>query len=243
EETGVRPKPMVEIGGYPILWHIMKVYSHYGFDDFLILLGYRGYDIKRYFADYFLHRSDVRFDLGANEMTVLDSNAESWQVTLVDTGMDTLTGGRIARARRHLEGERFLLTYGDGVADIDIAESVRHHEECGGIATMTTCLSPGRFGVISLAEGNRVSRFEEKPTADGDRINCGFFVCEPRIFDFLDNRDDLIFEREPMQNLAGMGGLFSYRHEGFWQPMDTLRDKHLLNEMWEAGDAPWKVWE
>jgi len=243
EETGIRPKPMVEIGGQPILWHIMKTYSHFGFDDFVILLGYRGYDIKRYFSDYFLHRSDVQFDLGANEMTVLNSNAENWRVTLVDTGLETLTGGRILRARDHLKGEPFLLTYGDGVADIDISKSIAHHEKCGGVATVSTSQPPSRFGVISLDDESRVKKFQEKPSGDGSLINCGFFVCEPAIFDFFEDRDDLIFEREPLQKLAEQGELFSYLHRGFWQPMDTLRDKNLLNEMWDSNNAPWKLWE
>jgi glucose-1-phosphate cytidylyltransferase len=241
EETDIRPKPMVEIGGKPILWHIMKTYSHYGFNDFVILLGYKGYYIKEYFANYFLHQSDVTIDLANNSMEVHNSSSEPWKVTLIDTGIDTLTGGRIKRAKDYIGDEKFLLTYGDGVGDIDIAELVKFHENHGKLITMTATQPDGRFGAIDIGDNSRVESFLEKPRGDGSWINGGYFVCEPKVLDYIDG-DETIFEREPLEKLAKEGELFTFKHHGFWKPMDTLRDKNELNKMWSSGKARWKVW-
>ncbi len=240
EETAARPKPMVEVGGLPVLWHIMKIYSAHGIHDFIVCLGYKGYVIKEYFANYFLHMSDVTFDLARNQMRVHQNYAEPWQVTLVDTGAETMTGGRLRRVRSYLEGEdAFCFTYGDGLADVDVSALVRFHREQGTLATVTAVQPPGRFGALVL-EGERVLDFREKPEGDG-WINGGFFVLSPKVFDYVEG-DETVWEREPMERLAREGELANYTHRGFWQPMDTLRDKNQLEEMWAAGRAPWKVW-
>lgn len=243
EETGIRPKPMVEIGNKPILWHIMKIYSHYGFNDFVILCGYKSFMIKEYFAHYFLHQADVTFDLATNSMQIHHNPAEPWKVTLLDTGLDTMTGGRVLRAKPYLEpGEPFMLTYGDGVSDIDIHALLQFHKSHGHAITMTSSQPEGRFGALDIHEGGQVSHFVEKPKGDGAWINAGFFVCEHAVFDYLDEGDNTVFERAPLERLANRGELFTYKHHGFWRPMDTLRDKRTLDEMWTQGQAKWKVW-
>ena len=239
EETVVRPKPMVDIGGRPILWHILKLYSHHGINDFVICLGYKGYTIKEYFANYFLHMSDVTINLRNNELQVHQNSAEPWTVTLVDTGDDTATGGRLRRVRQHLDRETFCFTYGDGVSDIDIRASIDFHRAQRTLATVTAVQPPGRFGALELAE-DRVRAFAEKPRGDA-WINGGFFVLEPAVLDLIDG-DATFWEQEPLERLAQDGQLSAFRHAGFWQPMDTLRDKHLLEELWSSGRAPWKVW-
>jgi len=242
EETGSRPKPMVEIGGKPILWHIMKIYSHHGIHDFVICCGFRGYVIKEYFANYFLHMSDVTFDMENNEMHVHQRFAEPWRVTLVDTGENTMTGGRIKIIKPYVEKEKsFCLTYGDGVSDVDITKLISFHEAHGKKATLTAVYPPGRFGAMDLGKKGNVRTFKEKPKGDGGMINGGFFVLSPSVLSFI--RDDqTIWEREPLEKLAKAGQMMAYRHEGFWQPMDTQRDKKLLEELWAAGKAPWQVW-
>jgi glucose-1-phosphate cytidylyltransferase len=241
EETHQKPKPMVEIGGKPMLWHIMKIYSHYGINDFVVCCGYRGYLIKEYFANYFLHMSDVTFDLAHNRMEVHQRYAEPWRVTLVDTGESTLTGGRLKRVRSHVgEEEDFCFTYGDGVADIDIGQLVAFHRAQGRMATVTATVPAGRFGALQLA-GDTVSSFEEKPRGDGGMINGGFFVLTPGVFDFIEG-DQTTWEQEPLMQLSQRGELSAFRHAGFWQPMDTLRDKNLLEQLWQEGRAPWKCW-
>ena len=242
EETDVRPKPLVEIGGRPILWHIMKGYAAQGYDEFVILLGYKGYYIKEYFANFFLHQSDVTFDLGNNSMQVHSSASENWKVTLLDTGTNTMTGGRIRRAREYLRDQPFLLTYGDGVSDVDLDALLRQHEQQGRLMTMTAVQPEGRFGAIVQQPDGSVSQFREKPEGDGGWINGGFFVCEPGVLEVIDG-DQTVFEREPMERLAAQGQLAAYRHHGFWRCMDTLRDKTALNELWFAGQAPWKRWQ
>jgi len=242
EETDIRPKPMVEIGGRPILWHIMKLYSHYGYNDFVVLLGYKGYFIKEYFANYFLHQSDVTIDLATNAMQVHNNASEPWKITLLDTGVDTMTGGRIKRAQAHIGEEAFLLTYGDGVSDVDIAALLDCHRIHGKTMTMTAVQPDGRFGTFEADEAGRVSRFLEKPQGDGSWINGGFFVCEPKIFQYIKASDATVLEREPLQNLARDGELHVYRHQGFWKCMDTLRDKNELNQVWQSGEAKWKIW-
>ncbi|HEX7639382.1 MAG TPA: glucose-1-phosphate cytidylyltransferase [Burkholderiaceae bacterium] len=242
EETTVRPKPMVEIGGKPILWHIMKMYSHHGINDFVICCGYKGYVIKEYFANYFLHMSDVTFDMAQNRMEVHHKRAEPWCVTLVDTGDDSMTGGRLRRVARFIENERdFCFTYGDGVGDIDISASIAFHRQHGKAATLTATYPPGRFGALDIQQG-RVHSFKEKPKGDGARINGGFFVLTPKVLDEIED-DASIWEQEPLTNLAEKGELMAWEHDGFWQPMDTLRDKHLLEELWASGRAPWKKWD
>ena len=242
EETTVRPKPMVEIGGKPILWHILKSYSAHGINDFVICCGYKGYVIKEYFANYFLHTSDVTFDLQHNKMEIHQRRAEPWKITLVDTGDDTMTGGRLKRVRKYVEAdEAFCFTYGDGVADIDIAASIRFHREQGGLATMTAVQPPGRFGTIDM-DGSRITAFREKPRGDGSWINGGYFVLSPKVIDYIAD-DATVWEKEPMERLAAEGNMHAYMHDGFWQPMDTLRDKVLLEELWQTGKAPWKVWK
>jgi len=242
EETSLRPKPMVEIGGKPILWHIMKMYSSHGIHDFIICCGYKGYVIKEYFANYFLHMSDVTFDMQANTMFVHGQRAEPWKVTLVDTGDNSMTGGRLPRVAEHVRNEEgFFLTYCDGVSDIDIGDTIRFHRAHGKAATLAATLPPGRFGSLDI-EGNQVIRFTEKPQGDGAIINGGFFVLSPRVLDYLDG-DATIWEQEPLMGLARDGELMAYHHRGFWQPMDTLRDRHLLEELWAEGKAPWKSWE
>ena len=243
EESHLKPKPMIEIGEKPILWHIMKIYSHYGFNDFIICLGYKGYLIKEYFAHYFLHESDITFDfLNANQQIVHNQTVEPWRVTLVNTGLETMTGGRIRRIRHYIGEETFMLTYGDGVADVNIRELLNFHKSHGKLATITASQLGGRFGALNLLEDNIVDDFREKPKGDKSWVNAGFFVIEPKIFDYI--RDDsTIFEKEPLENLAINRELVAYKHLGFWQPMDTLRDKNLLEDSWKSGNAPWKFWE
>jgi glucose-1-phosphate cytidylyltransferase len=241
EETDVRPKPMIEIGGKPILWHIMKIYSSHGINDFIVCLGYKGYVIKEYFSNYFLHQSNVTFDLRENRMEVLQKHAEPWRVTLIDTGEDTMIGGRIKKILPYIgEDEAFCVTYGDGVGDIDIAESIAFHRREQRLATVTATQPPGRFGAINY-QGNRVTGFQEKPRGDGGWINGGFFVLSPKIGDYIDG-DSSIWEREPMTNLATDGELSVFFHHGFWHPMDTLRDKRYLEDLWSNNRAPWKTW-
>lgn len=242
EETDLRPKPMVDIGGRPILWHIMKGYAAHGFREFVVLLGYKGYFIKEYFANYFLHQSDVTFDLGQNRMQVHNTSSEDWTVTLLDTGLHTMTGGRVRRARDFLKGERFMLTYGDGVADVDLAGLLAYHVEQGRLMTLTSVQPEGRFGAVVQTSTGLVAEFREKPMGDGAWINGGFFVCEPAVLDYIDG-DATVFEREPMERLAADQQLAAFRHTGFWKCMDTLRDKTQLNELWAAGKAPWKNWQ
>ena len=241
EETSARPKPMIEIGSKPILWHIMKIYSHYGINDFVVCCGYKGYVIKEYFANYFLHTSDVTFDMTSNEMEVHSRSAEPWRVTLVDTGDTTMTGGRLARVRKYLDDESFCFTYGDGVSDVDISCLIDFHRSEGRKATLTAVQPPGRFGSLAFERG-RVLSFEEKPQGDGAWINGGFFVLEPDVIDLID-ADSCIWEQKPLQRLAELSELSAYHHSGFWQPMDTLRDKNLLEHLWQDNEAPWKVWE
>jgi glucose-1-phosphate cytidylyltransferase len=240
EETDIRPKPMAEIGGKPIIWHIMKGYSHYGFNEFVILLGYKGYYIKEYFANYFLHQSDVTIDLSNNNIQVHNNTSEPWKVTLLETGLDTMTGGRIKRAKKFIGDEPFLLTYGDGVADINLDNLIKFHKSHGKLITMTAVQPEGRFGALET-EGDKVVSFLEKPKGDGSWINGGFFVCESNVLDFIAG-DQTVFEQEPLQDLSSKGQLYKYQHSGFWKCMDTLRDKKTLNEMWENGKAPWKTW-
>jgi glucose-1-phosphate cytidylyltransferase len=241
EETALRPKPMVDIGDKPILWHIMKIYSSYGFNDFIICLGYKGYFIKEYFANYFLHQSDVTIDLSNNAIETHQSNAEPWRITLVDTGKTTMTGGRIKRIQPYIGNQRFLLTYGDGVGDVDINSSIRFHEKHGKVLTVTAVQPSGRFGALNLNTKEEVTSFLEKPKGDGAWINGGFFVCEPGVFDYIDG-DHILWEREPMERIAADGQMVAYKHDGFWKPMDTLRDKQELEAEWQSGSAPWKVW-
>ena len=240
EETSLRPKPMIEIGGRPILWHIMKIYSAHGIDEFVICCGYKGYIIKEYFANYALHMSDVTIDMQAGETIVHHQRAEPWKVTLVDTGDASMTGGRLRRVREHLGDGPFCFTYGDGVGDVDIARSIEYHREHGKLATMTATYPPGRFGALEIQDG-RINSFHEKPQGDGGMINGGFFVLDPKVVDYIEG-DATIWEQEPLRNLAAEGELMAFEHHGFWQPMDTLREKQLLNKLWHAGDAPWKNW-
>lgn len=241
EETSVRPKPMVEIGGFPILWHIMKIYSAHGVNEFVVCCGYKGYVIKEYFASYFLRSADVTFDLEKNEMEVHGRRSEPWRVTLVDTGEATMTGGRIKRVAEHLD-DTFCLTYGDGVADVDITAEIAFHRAEGRKATLTAVQPAGRFGALALeADDNRIGQFKEKPAGDGAWVNGGFFICEPSVIDEIVD-DATVWEQDPLRNLANAGELSAYRHAGFWQPMDTLNDKHKLDGLWNSGQAPWKVW-
>lgn len=242
EETVIRPKPMLEIGDQPVLWHIMKGYSHYGLNEFVILLGYKGYVIKEYFVNYFLHQSDVTIDLSTNQLEVHNNTSEPWKVTLLDTGKNSMTGGRILRAKSFVNNERFMLTYGDGVSDVNFDELLRFHKSHGKMVTATTVQPEGRYGSVDSNEEGRIQRFLEKPEGDGAWINGGFFVCEPEVFDYLED-DKTIFEREPLENLASDGELYAYRHTGFWKCMDTLRDKSQLNRLWETGQAKWKIWQ
>lgn len=241
EETGRTPKPMVEIGDMPILWHIMKIYSTYGFNEFVILLGYKGYMIKEYISNYLLHQSNITIDLISSKLEIHDHTCESWKVTLLETGLNTMTGGRLKRAQKYIGNETFILTYGDGLADIKIDQLVKFHKSHGKALTMTAVQPIGQFGIVSIEANNRVSQFMEKPTGDKVWINGGFFVCEPKIFDYLKD-DQTIFEKEPLENLAKKGELFAYKHHGFWKCMDTIRDKNQLNEMWNTNSAKWKVW-
>ncbi|MNE08953.1 Glucose-1-phosphate cytidylyltransferase [compost metagenome] len=242
EETAVRPKPMVEIGGKPILWHIMKMYSAHGINDFIICCGYKGYVIKEYFANYFLHMSDVTFNMRENEMQVHHKRAEPWNVTLVDTGDASMTGGRLKRVADYVkDDEAFLFTYGDGVADVDIKASIDFHKSHGKLATLTATFPPGRFGALDI-QNKQIRSFKEKPKGDGAMINGGFFVLSPKVIDLIEN-DATTWEQEPLNTLAAQGELMAFEHPGFWQPMDTLRDKHYLESLWESGKAPWNIWE
>ncbi|GAA5534557.1 glucose-1-phosphate cytidylyltransferase [Deinococcus metallilatus] len=241
EESTIRPKPMIEIGGRPVLWHIMKIYSAHGINEFVILCGYKQYMIKEYFANYFLHMSDVTFDMRTRDAAYLCNHAEPWRVTLVDTGEDTLTGGRLKRVRQYLGDETFCFTYGDGVGNVDITRTIDFHRQHGKLATMTVMQPPGRFGAVSMEDGGTVTAFQEKPDGDGGWINGGFFVLEPAVIDYIEG-DHTTWEAEPLRGLAHDGQLAAFRHPGFWQPMDTLRDKHLLEDLWRSGKAPWKAW-
>jgi glucose-1-phosphate cytidylyltransferase len=240
EEAVIRPKPMVEIGGKPILWHIMKIYGAAGINDFVVCLGYKGYIIKEYFANYFLHTSDVTFDMSTNKMEVHSRKGEPWRVTLVDTGENTMTGGRVQRIKDYVKDEPFCLTYGDGVSDLSVTALVNAHKKAGRWATVTAVQPPGRFGALRI-EGGRVTRFEEKPLGDGGFINGGFFIFGPQLFKYLKD-DQTVLEQEPLRGLAEDGQLNAFPHSGFWQPMDTMRDKNQLNALWDSGKAPWKVW-
>jgi len=243
EETEVLPKPMVEIGGKPVIWHIMKLYSHYGFDDFIICLGYRGYMIKEYFSHYFMHMSDVTIDLSKNITKIHSTASEPWKITLVDTGLETMTGSRLKRVKKYIGDQVFLLTYGDGLADINIKELVKFHKKNKKLATLTAIQNVGRFGVLNIDARNKVSSFLEKPIGEGGWINGGFFVLEPEVFNYIDNNDTVVWEKEPLGNLAKQGKLSAYKHTGFWGCMDTLRDKINFEKIWQSGAAPWKVWE
>lgn len=243
EETSVRPKPMVEIGAKPILWHIMKIYSSHGINDFIICCGYKGGFIKEYFSDYFLRQSDVSFDLQKNEMKVLQNNVEPWKVTLVDTGLSTMTGGRIKRVKEYIGNETFCMTYGDGVSNINISELIDFHRSQNVYATLTAVQSPGRFGTFKLGYNqSKIDTFKEKPREDGAWINGGFFVLEPEVIDFIDG-DQTVWEKEPLEGLAKKNQLSAYKHTGFWQPMDTLRDKNVIEDLWNSETPPWKIWD
>jgi glucose-1-phosphate cytidylyltransferase len=242
EETAVRPKPMVDVGDQPILWHIMKIYSTHGINDFVICCGYKGEVIKQYFADYRRLRSDITFDFSADREVIHRNHCEPWQVTLVDTGQNTMTGGRLKRVRDYVGDETFCLTYGDGVSDVDIGAAIDFHRQQGTLATLTAIQPGGRFGVFNLTNGDgRITHFREKPQGNSAWINGGFFVLEPGVFDYIDG-DETVWEREPLEALARNGQLSAYRHDGFWQPMDTLRDKNLLEDLWQNGNPPWKIW-
>lgn len=241
EETVLKPKPMVEIGGHPILWHIMKMYSHYGFNDFVILTGYKSHVIKEYFVNYYQRYSDITVNMVTNEVTVHQTRQEPWTVTMLYTGQDTLTGGRIKKAAAYIGNEPFLLTYGDGVSDVDIPATIAAHKASGKLITMTAVKPSGRFGALSIDENNTITSFQEKPQGDGAWVNGGFFVCEPQVLDYI--KGDVYFEQAPLEKLAQEGQLHAYKHNGFWQPMDTLKDKKLLTDLWYSGQAPWKKWE
>ncbi|MGC9042422.1 MAG: glucose-1-phosphate cytidylyltransferase [Myxococcota bacterium] len=240
EETDIKPKPMIEIGGRPILWHILKIYSHYGFNEFIICLGYKGYIIKEFFMNYYIHQSDITVDLKENRVEIHKTSSEQWRVTLIDTGLNTMTGGRLKRVRDYIDEDEFMMTYGDGVGDININELLKFHRNEKTLATLTAVQPSGRFGVLKL-DGNRIISFQEKPKGDGGWINAGFFVLNKKVFDYITG-DETIWEREPLERLARDGQLIAYKHYGFWKPMDTLRDKRELEELWQIGRAPWKVW-
>lgn len=242
EETDIKPKPMVEIGGKPILWHIMKIYAQYGYNEFVILLGYKGHYIKEYFANYFLYQSDVTIDLKNNSLEILNNSSEPWKITLLETGLHSMTGGRVKRAQNFIGNNTFMLTYGDGVADINIEKLVRFHKNHGKLMTMTSIQPNGRFGALNIDESGSISNFKEKPKGDGTWINGGFFVCEPEVFNYITEGDSSVFEQGPLQKLANDGKLMCFKHDGFWKPMDSLKDKNDLNEMWDQNSAPWKVW-
>jgi len=241
EETTSKPKPMVEIGSRPVLWHIMKLYSYHGVNDFIVCLGYKGFMIKEYFANYFLHMSDVTFDMANNKMEIHEANAEPWRVTLVDTGENVMTGGRMKRVASYIGEDNFCFTYGDGVADVNIKELIKFHKTQGTLATVTSVQPPGRFGELDITHG-KITAFKEKPQGDGASISGGFFILSPRVLDYIKN-DNTVWEKEPLEKLANEGQLSAYQHNGFWQPMDTLRDKAMLDELWASGKAPWKVWK
>ena len=241
EETSVKPKPMIEIGGKPILWHIMKIYSSHGVNDFVICCGYKGYMVKEYFANYFLHTSDVTFDMKNNSMQVHHKFAEPWKVTLVDTGLDTMTGGRLKRIKEYVGNETFCFTYGDGISNIDISKLIKFHSQNKAIATVTAVQPPGRFGMLDISE-TKIINFKEKPDGDGNWINGGFFVLEPTVFDYLKD-DSTVWEKEPLERLAKENQLSAFKHNGFWQPLDTLRDKNYLDKLWNSDNAIWKNWQ
>ncbi len=241
EETHLKPKPMIEIGDKPILWHIMKCYSSYGITDFVICCGYKGYMIKEYFANYFLHTSDVTFDMRNNEMNVHHKSTEPWKITLVDTGLKTMTGGRLKRVKNYVDDASFCFTYGDGVSDVNISQLIEHHKQNKTFATVTAVQPPGRFGTLNT-NGNKVISFKEKPSGDRNWINAGFFILEPQVFDYIED-DHTVWEKQPLENLANEGQLAVYKHSGFWQPLDTLRDKNYLEEMWNSEKVPWKNWQ
>lgn len=243
EETDLRPKPMVEIGGKPILWHIMKIYSHYGYNDFIICCGYKSYFIKDYFYHYYMHSSDITVDLTSNKITYHNSTSEPWKITLVDTGLDTMTGGRIKRVQKYIGNEPFMLTYGDGVGNINIPELINFHKQNKKTVTLTAVLPDGKFGALQLNNSDDITEFREKPAGDGSWINGGFFVCEPKVFDYITKGDGTIFEREPLEKLAADKQLKAYKHTGFWKPMDTLKQKIELNSLWNSDNPPWKVWQ
>lgn len=242
EATNLIPKPMVEIGGKPILWHIMKTYSHYGINDFIICCGYKQYVIKEYFANYYRHNSDITVDLTNNSIEVHTSNAEPWRITLIDTGLNTMTGGRVKRIQKYVGDEPFLLTYGDGVADLNIADTIDYHKKTGHLLTVTAYKPSGKFGALNMDDAGNVNSFMEKPAGDGHWINAGYFICQPEVFDFITEGDATIFERKPLEAIAAAGKMGAFKHNGFWKPMDTMRDNIELNEMWDKGQAPWKVW-
>ena len=241
EETSLRPKPMVEIGGKPILWHIMKIYAHYGFNEFIICCGYKGYMIKEYFANYFLHQSDVTFDIKNNSMEIHDSQVEPWKVTLIDTGLNTMTGGRIRKIKPYLNNETFMLTYGDGVGNVNIRELVKHHQMSKKLLSVTAVQPQARFGALEISDNDDVISFIEKPTGETAWINGGFFVCQPEVIDFIAD-DMIIFEKEPLEDITKNNQMTAFKHRGYWRPMDTLRDKRELESQWESGKAEWKVW-
>lgn len=243
EETDLRPKPMVEIGCKPILWHIMKIYSHYGYNDFIICCGYKSYFIKDYFYHYYMHSSDITVDLTSNKITYHNSTSEPWKITLVDTGLDTMTGGRIKRVQKYIGNEPFMLTYGDGVGNINIPELINFHKQNKKTVTLTAVLPDGKFGALQLNNSDDITEFREKPAGDGSWINGGFFVCEPKVFDYITKGDSTIFEREPLEKLAADKQLKAYKHTGFWKPMDTLKQKIELNSLWNSDNPPWKVWQ
>lgn len=242
EETGIKPKPMIEIGGKPIIWHIMKIYASHNITDFVICCGYKGYALKEYFSNYSLHQADIRIDFKDNSVEIIKDKAEPWTVSLIDTGINTMTGGRLKRVRKYLnENEDFCFTYGDGVADIDLTASLSFHKAHGKLATLTAVSPAGRFGALSITD-NQIKSFIEKPRGDGHKVNGGFFILSPKVIDLIDG-DHTSWEEEPLENLAKNGELMGYHHDGFWQPMDTLRDKNMLNDLWSKGSAPWKIWE
>ena len=241
EESSIKPKPMIEIGGKPILWHIMKLYSSHDINEFVILLGYKGYIIKEYFSNYFLHQSNVTIDLRKNEMNIHHNYSEPWKITLLDTGLHTMTGGRIKRASDFIKNDTFLLTYGDGVSDVDIKKSIAFHKQNNKLVTMTAIQPSGRFGALEIDKNQKIKSFREKPKGDGSWINGGFFICEPDVLNYIEN-DQTIFEKEPLEKLALENQLMAFKHKGFWQCMDTLRDKNYLNELWDKNLSPWKKW-
>jgi len=241
EETEIRPKPMIEIGGKPIIWHIMKCYSQYGIDEFIILLGYKGYFIKEYFSNFFLHQSDITIDLKSNSLEVHSNKSESWKVTLLDTGQNTMTGGRIKRAKKFIGSDTFLLTYGDGLSDLNIKDSINFHKKHNKLISLTAVQPAGRYGSLSIDDSGKIKSFEEKPRGDGSWVNGGFFVCQPEVIDYIKD-DETVFEQEPLMTLAKEGELMARKHDGYWACMDTLRDKSYLNDLWDSGKAPWKIW-
>ena len=242
EETGIKPKPMVEIGGKPILWHILKSYSYYGYKEFVILLGYKGYMIKEYFANYFLHNSSVTIDLKNDEITVLNNQSEDWKVTLLDTGLNTMTGGRIKQAKEIVGDEKFMLTYGDGVSDVNFNKLVDYHNSHNGIITMTTVQPQSRYGTIEFGEGDKVESFQEKPEGERGWINGGFFVCDPEVFDYISDDTQCVFERDPLEKMSNDEKLYAFKHDSFWTAMDSLKDKNDLEKLWNTNNAKWKFW-